>query len=493
MFYSFLYALGRSAVVLMAASRVTIDNLPEDVLLEIFDAYREDIELLPRYENIWNSIDGWWKLAHVCPRWRRLVLLSPTRLHVHLLFTPRRSSRVVMLKNLPPFPILVDYRTSSWTRKEEDLALAALRPRSRVRGIALRRPYMDTAKLFRALSRPFPELESVDISPPVGHELQILPTNFLQGPVPCLRRLTIREVVPGCLSPLLSFTTGLVELTLTLNTVYSSLPEASFLPNLQRMSCLRRLELYLNYSPYPLELYFDPDPPASTSAEVVVPLPKLTHLIFRGHRPHLQELVVGLVAPSLQHLDAELSSPSESAFLIPHLCKFICNSKFQFTAIRWVFSGSKIQFYAGTSSESIDYVPFRIIIPEPVSLEQTGKELSEPFSTVEEITITSDGQWFGGLRGPRNADQFRGFFYHVPQAKMVQVPAEEALKVAHSFQQDGQQPAMDLLPALEQVKVDMRGLPQKASNAFIRDYFEPLIVAWKRVGRPIILSWIYHE
>jgi hypothetical protein len=477
-----------------ATSRVTIDNLPEDVLLEIFDAYREDIELLPCYENIWNSRDGWWKLAHVCPRWRRLVLLSPTRLHVHLLFTPRRSSRVIMLKQLPPFPILVDYRTSSWTRKEEDLALAALRPRNRVRGIALRGPYAseDMAKLFRSLSRPFPELESVDISPG-GDELRILPTDFLSGSVPSLRRLTVREAVPGCLSPLLSlpFIKGLVEITLTLNTQYGS--QLELLPILQRMSCLRRLELYLNYSPYPLELYFDPDPPASTSAEVVDPLPKLTHLIFRGHRPHLQELVVGLVAPSLQHLDAELSGPSESAFPIPHLCKFICNSKFQFTAIRWVFSGSKIQFHAGTSSESIDYVPFRIIIPEPVSLEQTGKELSEPFSTVEEITITSDGQWFGGLRGPRNADQFRGFFYHVPQAKMVQVPAEEALKVAHSFQQDGQQPAMDLLPALEQVKVDMRGLPQKASNAFIRDYFEPLIVAWKRVGRPIILSWIYHE
>jgi hypothetical protein len=414
MFYSFLYALGRSAVVLMAASRVTIDNLPEDVLLEIFDAYREDIELLPRYENIWNSIDGWWKLAHVCPRWRRLVLLSPTRLHVHLLFTPRRSSRVVMLKNLPPFPILVDYRTSSWTRKEEDLALAALRPRSRVRGIALRRPYMDTAKLFRALSRPFPELESVDISPPVGHELQILPTNFLQGPVPCLRQLTIQEVVPGCLSPLLSFTTGLVELTLTLNTVYSSLPEASFLPNLQRMSCLRRLKLNLNY----WQANYNSNSPVPASAEVVVPLPKLTHLIFRGNRTYLEALIVGLVAPSLQHLDAELSGRSQSAFPIPHLCKFICNSKCQFTTIRWVFSGSKIKFHAGTSSESIDDKPFRIIIPKPVSLEQMGQELSGPFSTVEKLIITTSG----GSRGPRKAYQWRRFFYHDPQVAIGKTP-----------------------------------------------------------------------
>ena len=75
---------------------MTINNLPEDALLEIFDAYRQDMELLPRYEIIWNSNDGWFKLTHVCRRWRRLVHLSPTRLHVHLLFTLHRSSRVLL-------------------------------------------------------------------------------------------------------------------------------------------------------------------------------------------------------------------------------------------------------------------------------------------------------------------------------------------------------------------------------------------------------------
>ncbi|KAN0128564.1 hypothetical protein V8E53_013609 [Lactarius tabidus] len=470
----------------LTKSRVPIDNFPEDVLLEIFDAYRQDIEPLPRYENIWNSRDGWWKLAHVCPRWRRVVLSSPTRLHVHLLFTPRRSSRVVMLKQLPPFPILVDYRTSSWTQLEEDLALAALRLRSRVRGIALQRPYKDKDKLFRSLSRPFPELESVDISLPWGSGPRVLPAKFLSGSVPCLRRLTVREIVPGCLSPLLSlsFTTRLVELTLT-NTGHSSLLEASLLPNLQRMSCLRRLELDLNYRLQPR--YFEPDPPAPASAEVVIPLPELTHLIFRGHRLYLQALVVGLIAPSLQHLDVELSGQSERTFPIPHLCKFICNSKCQFTAIRWVFSSPMTKFYAGTSSESIDDESFRIVIPESVSLEKMGQELSEPLSTVEELTITFKEWW--SHPGPSKADQLRGFFYHVPQVKTVaaRVPSEEALNIARSFQQDGQESAMDILPALEQVKVDMSPYAWREYN---RDAFERFIAARQRVGRPIIVSWI---
>src|SRR6266702_5594766 len=103
------------------------DRLPENVLLEIFDAYRQDMQLQPGYENAWNSRNGWFKLAHVCGSWRRVVLLSPSRLHLHLLFTPRRSSRASMLSRLPPFPILIDYCTASFTEREENLALTAIR------------------------------------------------------------------------------------------------------------------------------------------------------------------------------------------------------------------------------------------------------------------------------------------------------------------------------------------------------------------------------
>ena len=129
-----------------------------------------------------------------------------------------------MLKNLPPFPVLVDYRTSSWTEKVERLALAALRHRSRVRGVAIRRPYRDMVKLIRALIHPFPELESLEICPLnplyLNSELPILPVRFrlLSGSAPCLRRLTLREVAPRYLSPLLSTSSALVELTLSLHT-----------------------------------------------------------------------------------------------------------------------------------------------------------------------------------------------------------------------------------------------------------------------------------
>ncbi|KAH9062292.1 hypothetical protein EDB87DRAFT_335422 [Lactarius vividus] len=150
-----------SAAGALVTKRVTIDNgkLPEDVLLEIFDIYRQLHELQPNYEKVRSSRDGWFKLAHVCLHWRRVVLLSPSPLHLHLLFTPYGSSRESMLRYLPSLPILVDYSAESWTDREDNLALAALEHHSCVRTIAFRRPYTDMAKLFKALSHPFPQLK----------------------------------------------------------------------------------------------------------------------------------------------------------------------------------------------------------------------------------------------------------------------------------------------------------------------------------------------
>ncbi len=469
---------------------MTIDKFPEDVLLEIFDAYRQDMELQPDYEELWNSKNGWFKLAHVCRSWRRVVLLSPSRLHVHLLFTPDRPSRAIMLKHLPPFPILIDYRAASWTQKEVNLALAVIRHRSRMRGIALRIPYTDTAKLLGALSHPFPELESLEIctNSPYDHGRElVLPATFLSCSAPSLRRLTLlREVAPRCLSPLLSSATGLVELSLTLRTMYSSPPEASLLTNLQRMSCLRHLELNLRYR-YDTG---DTDPPPPAYAGDVVPLSKLTDIIFTGHSSYLQAIVIGLAAPSLQHLNAELRDlcESDTFFPIPHLCKFIRDTECQFTAVRLRLSPWEFSFWAGTGSQSVYDHPFRITFPMPVSLEQMGQELPGPLSTVEELIITwVDEPWETELEGWVQTDQWRGFFYHVQQVKVVHVPAEVALNVAHSFQQGGGEPVLDLLPTLEQIEV-LSAVGRDDLYVSACDAFEPLIAARQREGRPIRLS-----
>ena len=240
--------------------------------MEIFDAYRQLNELEPRYENVWNSRDGWFKLTHVCQSWRCLVHFSPSCLHVHLLVTP--PARATLLRHLPPFPILVCCNSLSWTDEEVTLTLAAIMHCSRVHGITLQISDMHMAKFLEALCHPFPKLESLDICHwHMYHRELILPATFLSGSAPCLRRLPLEDVVSNCISFLLSSATGLVELSL--NIEYSSLPESSLLMNLWCMSCLRRLELNMNNW---LNGYYDSRPAVTGD---VVPLSKLTDSSLR--------------------------------------------------------------------------------------------------------------------------------------------------------------------------------------------------------------------
>ncbi|KAI0251470.1 hypothetical protein BJV78DRAFT_1211873, partial [Lactifluus subvellereus] len=86
---------------------LTIDRLPEEVLLEIFDFYRQGLECQGNYENRWNGRNGWFNLAYVCQNWRRVVLASPSRLRLRLIFTAHTPTMTVVLTRLPPLPIVV--------------------------------------------------------------------------------------------------------------------------------------------------------------------------------------------------------------------------------------------------------------------------------------------------------------------------------------------------------------------------------------------------
>ena len=203
--------------------------------------------------------------------------------------------------------------------------------------------------------------------------------------------------------------------------------------------------------------------------------------------------MVGLAAPCLQHLHAEMDCRSTRGFFpIPHLCKFICDTEYQFTSVRLEFSNSRLEFYAGKGSQSIGDESFQISICEPVSLEHMGQALSGPLSTVEKLTITWSVDL--GVTSDRfKPDQWRKFCYHVPQVKVVQISSVLAPQVARSFQQDAQDHhVLDLLPALQRVVMSLF-VGRDAQYVSIYDAFDPFISTRQRVGRPITLlfTWEY--
>src|SRR6267142_7025099 len=81
-----------------------IDMLPDNVLLEIFDFYRED----PAFRTLIGSIYTWrWQaLIQVCRRWRCVIFGSPLRLDLRLVCTDTTPTRT-SLNIWPPFPITI--------------------------------------------------------------------------------------------------------------------------------------------------------------------------------------------------------------------------------------------------------------------------------------------------------------------------------------------------------------------------------------------------
>lgn len=142
---------------------VTVGNLSFEVLLEIFDSYRQTFQHEQNYERVWNSKKGWFTLAHVCQEWRRVVLTSPSCLHVRLLFTEHRTRRAIAPERLPLLPIIVDYSNGAWTAKAQRRMVSALAFPDRLCGIAFRGNKTGLKKLFGTTNGTFSSLDSLEL------------------------------------------------------------------------------------------------------------------------------------------------------------------------------------------------------------------------------------------------------------------------------------------------------------------------------------------
>ena len=93
---------------------ISIDTLPDDALLLIFDHYiygvRLEEEENQKVERAWQS------LVHVCRRWRRIIFESPRRLDLRLVCTGGTPARD-RLDIWPALPLIIlgegDFSTGS--------------------------------------------------------------------------------------------------------------------------------------------------------------------------------------------------------------------------------------------------------------------------------------------------------------------------------------------------------------------------------------------
>jgi hypothetical protein len=300
---------------------VTIDVLPDDVLLEIFD-YDRLLALKsqndPRCPVPWN----WQRLAHVCQNWRSLVFASPHRLRLRLYYTGRKPVTLDPSCWPPSFPIAIWYprfaTSPPLSPNDEDNFSSVLKHRDRICEINLAMTCVLSERLAALRQGPFPALERLRLrSLDSADRPLIIPSMFLDASVPRLRDIQLAGVAFPTLPYFLLSTRNLASLQLK-DIPSSNLFSTEMLVNcLPALTQLKTLELqFASWNPH--SILSSPLP--STAPEHGV-LPSLTEFRFRGLCDYLEHLVARLDTPFLQKFTIEFFD--QPVFEIPKLSQFI--------------------------------------------------------------------------------------------------------------------------------------------------------------------------
>jgi hypothetical protein len=312
---------------------VTIDILPEDILLGIFNYYLAEADEDGKYEE-------WQILVHVCQKWRYVVFRSPLHLNLRIFC----SAGTLVKKKLavwPPLPIIIEQIIEQYgnsTSCSKDNIIAALGHNDRICKIDLAIPGSLVESVFAAMREIYAALEVLRIVA-IDYMAPVVPDSFLGGSAPHLRRLSLTRIpFPfPVLRKLLLSTPNLAILCL------SKIPHSSYFSPEVMITCLSaltRLEILWIGFKSPLSR---PPQESRHPLPTHTVLPALTELTFIGVSEYLEDLVTRIDAPLLNHLD--ISFFHQLLFDTPRLVQFISRTP-KLNACdeaRVIFSDSRLQ------------------------------------------------------------------------------------------------------------------------------------------------------
>ena len=365
-----------------------IDLIPDELLLDIFDYI------------VVHDVTNWQVLTQVCRRWRQIVFASPRRLDLQL-FCTNGTSVKEYLACWPAFPIVVRYECGGFrgdpTPNVEDNVVAALdsEHHSRISHIWLSVPSSLWSKLTTVMQEPFPALTSLLVIRDDGN-VPSIPSGFLGGSAPCLRKIWFDGIPMPALPNLLSHKSNLVELEIS----DFDTPRADFISPAALVACLAvlpRLKALTVSLPTwtSQDDHWKIDPPPKTG----VALPALTSFAFLSERTYLEEFVAQIETPRLEWIDITFQEFLDSQ--IPQLTEFINRSGLKPSS----FEDAKICFddhdmvFIDLNYE-LDHIPFSIHIS---SWEETNhkvwcmvqalRQISGILSNVGHLEIDTERRW----------------------------------------------------------------------------------------------------
>ncbi len=456
---------------------VTINNLPDEVLLEAFDYYRQSFGDQLNSEGAWNNKNGWFKLAHVCQNWRCVVLASSSRLQLRLFFSDNTPTRVAMLEYLSHLPIIVDYSRTIKTPSDQKRLISALRYPERVCGIAIRGSLQYIDKISGALDSPFPVLENLELHDIRGYLDPILPTSFSTS-VQSLRHLLWSGSLSTIL-PLLSVTRALVDLNLCVDTVVCKTRRTTLFMHLQRLPHLRNLQVYTVVYLTGLSVK---KPPITTTS-----LTKLSCFRFRGSCAQAEWFVAGLVAPSLQEFHISVSEHSPP-FHFPCLYMFIRDTGTIFFAARLAILGWEVMTSMFSSAMLCTIEDIFLYLDDPTARRRPLLEKSkffEEFHNVKVLRLHHD-------LSTEVADMLQKSTMNPLPAQEPEAEPDATTPSGPPMNGNGSLFTSDIFPSLEKIMVYARTQDSSIGEderAFALESFGPFATARRQVGRPVKVLW----
>ena len=463
-----------------------IHILDDDSLLNIFCFCRPvvwDKEGAPAPRILeggeWTRERWWYKLVHVCQRWRYLILGSASHLDLSLV-CPRATPVAGMLGNSPHLshlPLIIDYldeRHDATTELEG--ILFALRHRDRVRRIRLRMSVPNLQKLVVAIDDEFPLLEYLYITPVAQDNTSLTLSGTFQAPH--LRHLILENFALPIGSPLLTTAVGLV--TLSLNNVPLS---SYFHPNdlIHRVSLMPQLETLGIYPSCPIPALDIERLPLRMPIKTHVTLPNLRWFGFMGASAYLEVILPRITTPLLEKLQIEIFPQPTSP--VTHLSQFMSSTEsLRFNSINLAFYKKHftLRVYPREGANMFSYALWlQIHSNQPdgqvASAARILNTLSTALSTAEHLTLKRDAE----SHEEAHPMQWRELLMSLGNLKTLRVSDGLVGEVSRYLRSDDTEPPMELLPelkVLEYTATDDTG-----------DAFASFIDARKNAGHPVAL------
>ena len=262
--------------------------LPDDVLIEIFDLYREEDEDENENEDDYPYVWGWNILVRVCRRWRQVVFASPLRLDLKILC----KSGTPVRKNLgiwPALPIVIKYIDRRITNGDEDNIVTALEHVDRVCKVWLGGRDSELERISTAMRKSFPVLTDLRIW---CDDAPVLPAEFLGGSAPRLQEINLNGISFPALLTLLLSTSDLVSLELYNIPPYGYISPEAMVVGLAALPSLHFFFFgFQSATPRPDLIH---PPPVTRTL-----LPALTDFYFKGASEYLEVLSSRIDAPHL--------------------------------------------------------------------------------------------------------------------------------------------------------------------------------------------------